>query len=335
MPAAQPSVIVDSIIDAIHQSGASCGYVSEIDRTHPRKFVINYAGETFSLWVYIWTLTHGGRKTLPNEYRIQMTSVQSPLSLNPSGYTVLLGYYPDLGMFAGFDLQRHHTFTTGSPSVQINIGTIHEALQNGLAFSTKDNQEIAVGIRWDQFINYVLNSESFHKYGADSATLGLLKKAVESFEIKEEDIRGLDVDRQKIITKVSRYSRDANFRRKVLNAYENRCALTRIQLKLIEAAHILPVPSEGSSDHITNGIALSPTIHRAYDNCLIYLNEKYCMKLNEAKVAVLKSEHLDGGLPRFRRLLDRKIHLPADQSQWPRTEFIIEANKYRRISGYY
>jgi hypothetical protein len=62
--------------------------------------------------LYAWTLTHGGRQSLPDEFRIQMTSVSSPLAPNPGGQTVLIGYHQDLNMFAGFDLAKHRTFTT-------------------------------------------------------------------------------------------------------------------------------------------------------------------------------------------------------------------------------
>lgn len=240
-----------------------------------------------------------------------MTSVQSPLKMNPNGYTTLLGFYPDLNMFAGFDLTRHRTFTTGSPSVQVDIHTIHEALQNGLAFSTKDNQEIAVGIRPDQLIHYILNAQLLHEYGVDATTLNLLKKATLS-EIIDQDIVDLTTERQKIVSQMSRYSRDANFRKKVLNAYDNRCAITRSQLKLVDAAHILPVASDDSSDHVSNGVALSPTMHRAYDTGLIFLDESYYIRLNKDKADELKGQNLHGGMKQFRSLLEQQIHLPMD-----------------------
>lgn len=234
--------------------------------------MVQYLGQTFSLWIYIWTLTHGGRRSLPQEYRIQMTSVGSPLSLNPNGHTVLLGYYPDLGMVAGFDLHRHRTFTAGSPSVQIDLGAIYTALQDGLAFTTKDIREIAIAIRSDQFLNYVLHAEELHQHGRDVPTLSLLIKATQIEEIAPQEIETLSTERQRIVSTVSRYSRTAHFRHQVLTAYAHCCAVTRSQLKLIDAAHILPVQAPGSTDHISNGIALSPTIHRAYDDCLIYLD---------------------------------------------------------------
>ncbi len=334
MPAVHPNVIVNEIIDSIQQSGGVATYVSESIQTHPREFVINYFGNTYSLWIYIWTLTHGGRTNLPNEYRIQMTSVSSPLQKNPNGITVLMGYFDDLQMFAGFDLEKHSTFTVGSPSVQVGITALHEALQNGLSFVTKDNNEIAIGIRPDQFMNYCLNSELLHLYGAESNLTAMLTKAVELKDIPEGDISDLTSDRKRVVEKISRYSRDANFRKSVLNAYDNRCAVTRAQLRLVDAAHILPVPSDDSSDHVTNGIALSPTFHRAFDNCLIYLDEDCVMQLNEEKANDLKVNSLDGGLTPFSIFLNKKIHLPLDVNQRPRVEYITLANKFRRIPNY-
>ncbi len=334
MPAINPNVLVNTIIEAIQQSGGTAVYISDSVRTHPRNFLVNHFGSTYNIWIYIWTLTHGGRVSLPDEYRIQMTSVSSPLQLNPNGLTVLMGYHPDLQMFAGFDLSKHRTFTTGSPSVQIDISALHDALQNGLSFVIKDNDEIAVGVRPDQFISYCINAEQLHLYGAETQLSTILNRAVELQTIPEIDISSLTSERRRIVDSISRFSRDANFRRTVLNAYENRCAVTRAQLKLVDAAHILPVASQDSSDHITNGIALSPTLHRAYDNCLIYLDENYFIRLNEEKANELRTLQLDGGLGQFSALLNTRIHLPHDNLQRPNINYIRLANRFRRIPGY-
>ena len=335
MPPVSPSVLVDSVLNAIQQSGGMGVYTSNNIRIHPREFAVQHLDETFSLWIYIWTLTHGGRPSLPDEYRIQMTSVSSPLRLNPNGYTALLGYFPDEDMFAGFDIQGHRSFTTGSPSVQIDISAIHAALQDGLAFHEKENREIAVAFRPDQFLNYILNANILHELGTDAPALDLVVRAAKSEEIVPQDIQSLPVERQRIVTNVSRYARDGSFRQRVLSAYEHRCAVTRAQLKLVDAAHILPVSVEGSSDHVSNGIALSPTMHRAYDHGLIFLDENYYIRLNDRKATELRNQGLDAGLPQLTAILGREIHLPANRNQWPNQEFIIRANRYRRIETYY
>jgi putative restriction endonuclease len=135
---------------------------------------------------------------------------------------------------------------------------------------------------------------------------------------------------QRIIQTVSRLARQANFGQQVIQAYGNRCAVTRTQLRLVDAAHILPVASPGSVDHVRNGIALAPTYHRAYDRGLIYLDNDLEMKINpekEAQLAVLK---LHGGISTFKSSLG-KIHLPPDKNQWPNLQYIKKANVVRQI----
>ncbi len=331
MPAISPYELRDAILSAIEDSGCAGVLVSSA-RVHPRKFIISFPdGSSTVLWVYAWTLTHGGRPSLPNEYRIQMTTVASPLAINPLGQTVLIGYDPSSKLFAGFDLKRHQTFTTGSPSVQIDINTVRNALQDGITFDRKTNDEIAIGFRPDQFVDYALASEHLHKYGAQPATLMLLKKATALQDITEPDIAALTEPRKRIIQTVSRLSRKANFKQQVLQAYDRRCAVTRVQLRLVDAAHILPVGAGDSVDVINNGLALSPTYHRAFDSGLIYLTEDREMQINPAKMADLKTLALDGGIDEFKAPLGR-IFLPPDRAQWPRKEFICKANKFRGIA---
>lgn len=73
---------------------------------------------------------------------------------------------------------------------------------------------------------------------------------------------------------ISRNVRDRNFRRIVLHAYGERCAMTGLRLingggrAEAEAAHIRPVEENGP-DLLNNGIALSGTVHWLFDRGLI------------------------------------------------------------------
>lgn len=104
-----------------------------------------------------------------------------------------------------------------------------------------------------------------------------------------------------------------------------------MQLRLIDAAHILPVGAEGRTDEVANGICLSPTYHRAFDRALIYLDTSLNMQINPTKERELITLGLDGGLNDFKAYLGKRIHLPPDRNQWPDTKFIYAANKFRRI----
>jgi putative restriction endonuclease len=331
MPAIDPLKLVNAIFDAFQDSGSSGILISSL-KEHPRRFIIETEAGGIETWVYAWTLTHGGRPNLPDEYRIQMTTVSSPLPLNSKGYTLLLGYEPNTKMFAGFDLTRHRTFTTGSPSVQIDIKCIHKALEDGLAFDRKNNQEIAIGIRPDQMLNYMANAEDLHRLGRNAAMYSLLSKASALDMIAKKEVTELSPKRQKILSTVNRWARSACFRHQVLTAYGNRCSVTRMQLRLVEAAHILPVEADETDDDVRNGIALSPTYHRAFDGGLIYLDDDYVMKINLERELQLVTLNLDGGINDFRRYLGMRIYLPPDKRQWPDTSMIRKANKYRRIS---
>jgi putative restriction endonuclease len=76
----------------------------------------------------------------------------------------------------------------------------------------------------------------------------------------------------------SRIVRDRVFRKIVLRAYDERCAVTGLKLingggrAEVAAAHIRPVEANGP-DIINNGIALSGTAHWMFDRGLISLSD--------------------------------------------------------------
>jgi putative restriction endonuclease len=331
MPAVPARVLVQAVLDAVTDGGGSAVLVSALSQ-QPRRFAVTAPnGDSLTLSIYMWTLTFGGRRNLADEYRIQMTSVRSPLSIERDGITVLLGYEPNLRIFAGFDIQRHRTFTAGSPSVQIDIEALRRAETEGLSFHRKSNNEVAVGVRPDQLLAYASNAEAFHRYGSEAAVLPLLERAATGAEIRSRDVRALSTERRRLVEVTSRLSRLSSFKREVLFAYGHTCAVTRVQLRLVEAAHILPVGSPESADHVTNGVALSPTYHRAFDAGLIFLDERYEMRLNESRITEFTGLGLAGGLQGFRSVLGR-IFLPPDRTQWPHRDFIRRANRYRRVT---
>jgi putative restriction endonuclease len=329
MPRADPRTLVDAVLDAARQSGRSAVLVSAPNR-NPRRFsVAETDGRAISAWMYVWTLTHGGRDSLPDEYRIQLTAVPSPLPQNPAGATLLLGYEPNLKVFAGFDLEKHTSFTTGSPSVQVDIRRLRDALQDGLAFDRKGNDEIAVGFRPDHLGTYLHHAADLHRYGRDPTTLDLLAKASSLAAVAEADVDKLSTERRRVVQTVRRLSRLAAFRRQVLTAYDQRCAVTGIQLCLVDAAHILPVGAPGSADDVRNGIALAPTYHRAFDAGLIYLADDLAMRINREREAALAALALDGGINEFKAPLGKRVLLPADPRQRPEVTFIRRANRFR------
>lgn len=88
----------------------------------------------------------------------------------------------------------------------------------------------------------------------------------------------LETDRQRIHQLTSRLKRDRVFRRVILQAYGERCAITGLKLingggrAEVDAAHIRPVEHNGP-DIVHNGLALSGTAHWMFDRGLISLSD--------------------------------------------------------------
>lgn len=113
--------------------------------------------------------------------------------------------------------------------------------------------------------------------------------------------------------------RDQGFRKAVREAYAYTCAMTGMRVVTddghvaVVGAHIVPW-SENQDDRITNGVALSPTCHWAFDEGLLSLTDSYTIKTS-------RQLHKGDNLPRYLNELEgRKLRLPQEKSFWPDPE---------------
>lgn len=142
--------------------------------------------------------------------------------------------------------------------------------------------------------------------------------------VQEEHIpwEGL-IDRATML--VNRTVRNRQFRKRVLDVYDRRCALTGMQLingggrAEAQAAHIMSVEA-GGPDVVNNGIALSGTVHWMFDRGLISLSDDgdilLSRKINDVE-GVQKLIYRDGRA----RLPGSAAHRPHPRYlQWHRAE---------------
>jgi len=128
-----------------------------------------------------------------------------------------------------------------------------------------------------------------------------------------------DFERDRATYLTSRPVRDRVFRSRVLEAYDARCALTG--LKFIngggraeaEAAHIKPVEQAGP-DVVSNGIALSGTVHWMLDRGLLSLSDDLEILVSRA---INDQESV-------RKVLNSDLlaHVPADQRLRPHPRYL-------------
>lgn len=274
-------------------------------------------------------MTHGGGVKRPaDEYRIQITGV-SHFEQEPNGKTLILGWWREGEVFAGFDFNKHLGALGFSPSIQIREQALRKAHIKGVAPWEKDNQEIAIAFRPDFIVEYIRNLESLHSFGESAADFEVLQGITENpEEVNSEEISSVSMIRQTAVVNVIKKIRDNSFKSMILTSYSSKCAFCGIQLNLIDAAHIIPVQYSGT-DETSNGIALCALHHRAFDRNLITFNTDYQVLFNKVQIKKLREIGLDGGEKKFLKDIRAIIHLPPADSDRPHIEYIKLANEIR------
>lgn len=317
--------LLDIVLKAIHESGWNYLILS---KDHPFKLRIYNEIESFNLKIIIYNITHGGYPRSKEEYRIQ---VKEPTLDDELGYkTLILGYWDEMNIFSGFDLQKHKGAPGYSSSMQVKKDYLEEAYKNGFSIYDKGNGETVVCFVPTFLVEYAKNLNELHSFGKSRKDLSILNDiANNSLELNDTVLENVTAARRTTIVTVKKKLRDSSFKSRVLTAYSYQCAICGIQLKLIDAAHILPVGADISTDETFNGVALCSLHHRAYDQALITFDSKYRLLINFVKMDYLKNIGHDGGKRKFINALKPMIFLPPDISDRPNVELIKQANKYR------
>ncbi|MGH7633729.1 MAG: HNH endonuclease, partial [Gemmatimonadaceae bacterium] len=112
------------------------------------------------------------------------------------------------------------------------------------------------------------------------------------------------------------------FRRIVLHAYANRCAICRLRhLELLDAAHILPDSDPRGEPIVPNGLGLCKIHHSAFDSYIIGIDA-------DARVHVRNDilREIDGPMLRYglQEAHGTKLILPRRAGQRPSRDFLAE-----------
>lgn len=117
-------------------------------------------------------------------------------------------------------------------------------------------------------------------------------------------------ERVAIQTEEDVFVRSGLFKRYIPQLYQDTCAMTGMRMRstfkynFIDACHIVPF-AVTHDDKVTNGIALCPNLHRAFDRGLVSIDENY---------RVIVSDHIDELKDHpysLAKLAGRQIVLPA------------------------
>lgn len=317
--------LLNLVVSSIAEGGWRCLIVD--DKKPFRLKVYNEDKKGVEVALYIWNCTHGGgAKRASDEYRIQLTGAV-PQKI-PGAITVILGWHAGYGVFAGFDIDWHTDQNSRSPSIQVKEETLKRAHQKAFSVSQRQNGELAVAFRPELLVDYILNSRALHQQGITATDLSLLN---DLDSVQPGDLANVSTtERKLIITTITKRYRAVDFRARVLGAYQHQCAVCGVQLKLVDAAHIVPVASDLSTDETMNGIALCKLHHFAYDRNLISFDVDYSIEVSSTEESRLAAANLAGGIKTFRQGLRTAIILPTDKRDYPPAAYIEKSRKIRR-----
>lgn len=326
------SDLLEHIRRAIEESGG--GYRVMSDK-HPFFLYVYSREDSDRFRIYIWNITHGGGYKRPtNEFRVQITlpERESAIEVGRPFKTLLLGYDPRFRVFAGYNAAKY-THAGFSASLQIKEEFLAEAAKVGFAIQPKEVDsdgtvtEVAVAFSSEQFLTYAFNLDAYHQHRISPRELEVLQKAA-AHAVADSDLTIIPEPRRRAVKEFNYAVRNKRFAKNVLQAYGHKCAICGTQLKLVEAAHIVPVKDNGT-DEVVNGLALCANHHKAFDDGLILLRPDGRLMFIEKKSAELRRKGLHGGLREFTDglNLESPVAAPSDSKYKPKEEYVQERLK--------
>ena len=156
----------------------------------------------------------------------------------------------------------------------------------------------------------------------DLPNISILNEPSEEYKRKIIELKN-QVDENAFQEEV--FIRGGLFKREIPKIYNNTCAITGLRIdaitnvSMVDACHIVPF-SEGYDDTLTNGIALCPNLHRAFDRGLISISDNYEVLLNKNFVENKSVYNLS-------QFIGKQILLPVQVEHYPTLENISKHRK--------
>jgi len=327
-----PTLRKTELLETVLHAVAASGYQAIVSRpSHPFGLTLFKADEDGSLeaTVYIWNCTHGGNTRAGDEYRVQLTGVVPQMATE--GRTLLLGWHDGYQVFVAFDIRKHQGQSSLSPSIQVKENVLLAAHTKAFAAYDRGNVEVAIAFRPEFFVEYLRQVPRIH--GQRGALNPYIAALNDVGSLSDSDIDALPQQRREVVVTIRRKVREADFRARVLSAYEHKCAMCGMQLRLVEAAHVVPVADSTSTDDTHNGVALCSVHHDAYDRNFVSFTEAYQIEISRSMEETLRAADRVGGLAAFKKSIRPAIILPANRRDHPHPTFVRRSREVRRWRG--
>lgn len=150
---------------------------------------------------------------------------------------------------------------------------------------------------------YLLETEIKNEIVNESSEVYQLKMKEMVLQLSEEEVEE------------ERFIRGGIFKKEIPRIYHNQCCIsgmrieTTINAQMVDACHIRPF-SISNDDTISNGICLSPNLHRAFDRGLLTINDDFIVRISPT---VIESESVYS----IKQFEGKRINLPENSKHYP------------------
>ena len=198
----------------------------------------------------------------------------------------------------------------GNLTTAVKFALIDEELSDLLLVS--ENRDILKIALLDK---YFLNTKANFSTNGDDDLLPetILHENSEKYKQKIIELKN-QVDENAFQEEI--FIRGGLFKREIPKIYNHTCAVSGLRISavanvsMVDACHIVPF-SEGYDDTLTNGIALCPNLHRAFDRGLFSISDNYKILINKNFVENQKSVF------NISQFAGKQIFLPYAEELYP------------------
>jgi len=183
-----------------------------------------------------------------------------------------------------------------------------------LALHIDKNTKTSTGIlpfdpSWGPGLNITAQVDNLDAYAK-------LAKSVEGETLSTFDPKNIADGRKKTLAEVVRRQGQSSFRKKLLAAYEGRCAISGSPIEVVlEAAHITPYRGP-ETNHPSNGILLRADLHTLFDLGLITIDSNQVTVIISSKLNKTEYAQFSGA----------KVFIPKEAALRPSTAALKEHN---------
>lgn len=205
----------------------------------------------------------------------------------------------------------------------VNFALIDNELSN-LLLQSETRDILKISILEKYFPETKLNFESNRLEGMPN--ISILNDSSEEYRRKIKELKA-QVDENAFQEEI--FIRGGLFKREISKIYNHTCAISELRIDaiinvtMVDACHIVPF-SEGYDDTLTNGIALCPNLHRAFDRGLISISDNYTVILNPNFIESKSSYNLS-------QFKGKEVLFPDQMKHYPSLENLAQ---HRRRFGF-